>query len=229
MKLLNCLVCHDIVKIDAEWAHCKCEKSCARYAPDNRHAEIFGPSRIMGIDNRDYATTIKDPYYRACWFIIREPNERVFRHNERPNTDEESNSKCDESVIPNRVWVGQLDERATENDLHKVFSKVGDITKIDIVVNRDGTSRGYAFITYNTDEEAQNAIRTLGGQSVNGKEIVVKEVRMKQKDNNRPFYGHANRYQPQNDGGPNVQYRPKRSNFRTPGYAHDPFNPFNDR
>ena len=226
MKLLNCLVCHDIVKIDAEWAHCKCEKSCARYAPDNRHAEVFGPSRVIGIDNRDYATTIKDPYFRAFWFVIREPNERIYRHQERPNTDEETAEKSTGDVVPDKIYVGNLDEHTNEDDLRQTFEKHGAIEEVRIIMTREGTCRGYAFIKFASEQAAEEAIENQNGVVIRGKEVVVKEVRNKNRNNDRPFYGHANKYR--NGGnGPNVQYRPKR-NFRQ-GYVGDPFNPFNDR
>lgn len=226
MKLLNCLVCHDIVKIDAEWAHCKCEKSCARYAPDNRHAEVFGPSRIIGIDNRDYAQTIKDPYFRPFWFVIREPNDRIYRHQERPNTDEESTAKPEDDIVPNKVYVGNLDESTNEDDLRHTFKDAGEIEEVRIIMNREGTCRGYAFIKFSTDQAAEEAIDKLNGVTIKGKEVVVKEVRNKQRSNDRPYYGHANKFRGHYNGAPNVQYRPKRG-FRS-GYANDPFNPFND-
>lgn len=232
MKLLNCLVCHDIVKIDAEWAHCKCEKSCARYAPDNRHAEVFGPSRIIGIDNRDYAQTIKDPYFRPMWFVIREPNDRIYRHQERPNTDEESPVKGAGDVVPDKVYVGNLDEHTTEDDIRQALSRAGEIEEVRIITTREGTCRGYAFVKFAKEESVEEAIENCNGVIIREKEITVKEVRNKPKSNDRPFYGHANKFRNGHGGhsshsGPSVHYRPKRS-FRD-NYVSDPFNPYNDR
>jgi len=227
MKLLNCLVCHDIVKIDAEWATCKCEKSCARYAPDNRHAEVFGPCRILGIDNREYAHTIKDPFFRSNWFVIREPNDRIFRHQDRPNTEEASEKQVDDSVIPNRVFVGQLSEDVTEEDIRAVFDKAGEIEEVKVIINREtGLCRGYAFVTYTNAESAEKAIEEFGDESIKGKPIVVKEVRDKNRGNDRPFYNNANKYRANSFNPNNVSYRPKRQRF---GYVSDPFNPYNNR
>jgi hypothetical protein len=53
MKLLNCIACHDIVRIFREIRMCKCGRSEARYV-NERMAEFTGPARIIGINSLDY-------------------------------------------------------------------------------------------------------------------------------------------------------------------------------
>jgi RNA recognition motif-containing protein len=40
-----------------------------------------------------------------------------------------------------------------------------------------GKSRGFAFVTMSTDEEAQNAISKLNGHSIEGRSLTVNEAR----------------------------------------------------
>jgi RNA recognition motif-containing protein len=40
-----------------------------------------------------------------------------------------------------------------------------------------GKSRGFAFVTMGSDEEAQNAISKLNGQSIEGRPLTVNEAR----------------------------------------------------
>ena len=68
-KLLNCRVCHDVVKIRKSIRICACGKSSARYA-DPRWVEYQGPAQILGILNSEYTGATPEQNYR--WFVIPE-------------------------------------------------------------------------------------------------------------------------------------------------------------
>lgn len=54
MKLLFCLACHDVVKLQvATWRPCQCGRSNGRYLEDGLHGEVVGDTaRVIGVDNR---------------------------------------------------------------------------------------------------------------------------------------------------------------------------------
>jgi len=57
------------------------------------------------------------------------------------------------------VFVGNVDRTATENDLRLLFASCGKIVRATIVKDHaTGTSRGYAFIEFETEEGAQQAL-----------------------------------------------------------------------
>ena len=74
MKLLNCLMCHDVLSLGRETRKCICGRSAARYRKDGVIAEITGPARLLGMINNEYIVSLKAeiiPYkttYR--WFPI---------------------------------------------------------------------------------------------------------------------------------------------------------------
>lgn len=60
------------------------------------------------------------------------------------------------------VFVGGLDRDATEEDLRKVFSKVGMITEVRLLKNPvTHKNKGFAFLRFETVEQARRAIYEL--------------------------------------------------------------------
>ncbi|XP_041118654.1 protein boule-like isoform X2 [Polyodon spathula] len=63
------------------------------------------------------------------------------------------------TVIPNRIFVGGIDFKTNENDLRKFFSHYGVVKEVKIVNDRAGVSKGYGFVTFETQEDAQNILQ----------------------------------------------------------------------
>ncbi|GAB4845052.1 hypothetical protein Ancab_038457 [Ancistrocladus abbreviatus] len=64
--------------------------------------------------------------------------------------------------------------RTTADDLYPLFDKYGKV--VDVFIPRDrrtGESRGFAFIRYKHQDEAQKAVEKLDGKVVDGREIMV--------------------------------------------------------
>src|SRR5213080_2965546 len=77
-----------------------------------------------------------------------------------------------------KLYVGNLPFNTTENELQELFSQAGAVQEVTLMQDRfTGKSRGFAFVTMGSDEEAQNAISKLNGQTVEGRELTVNEAR----------------------------------------------------
>ncbi|XP_043360794.1 protein boule-like [Dermochelys coriacea] len=63
------------------------------------------------------------------------------------------------TVIPNRIFVGGIDFKTNENDLRKFFAQYGCVKEVKIVNDRAGVSKGYGFITFETQEDAQKILQ----------------------------------------------------------------------
>ena len=78
----------------------------------------------------------------------------------------------------NRLYVGNLSFNATETDLMDLFGQAGQVKDVALIQDRvTGKSRGFAFVTMTTDEEAATAISELNGKSIEGRTITVNEAR----------------------------------------------------
>uniref|UniRef100_A0AAX7T7R9 Protein boule-like n=1 Tax=Astatotilapia calliptera TaxID=8154 RepID=A0AAX7T7R9_ASTCA len=65
------------------------------------------------------------------------------------------------NVIPNRIFVGGLDYRVNERDLRHIFSQHGTVKEVKIVLDHSGVSRGYGFVTFETQEDALKIINNV--------------------------------------------------------------------
>jgi len=108
-----------------------------------------------------------------------------------------------------KLYVGNLPFNTTENELQELFSQAGAVQEVTLMQDRfTGKSRGFAFVTMSSDEEAQNAISKLNGQSIEGRSLTVNEARPREQ---RPpggggrGYGGGGGYGGRREGG-----RPRR-------------------
>lgn len=51
-------------------------------------------------------------------------------------------------IVPNRIFVGGICPKATTDDLAALFRKYGAVTTVKIVVDQNGSSKGYGFVTF---------------------------------------------------------------------------------
>src|SRR2546430_6335034 len=77
-----------------------------------------------------------------------------------------------------KLYVGNLSFNTTENELQELFSQAGAVQEVSLMQDKfTGKSRGFAFVTMGSDEDAQNAISKLNGQTVEGRPLTVNEAR----------------------------------------------------
>jgi RNA recognition motif-containing protein len=77
-----------------------------------------------------------------------------------------------------RLFVGGLPYTTTEAELTDLFSQHGTIVSVKIITDKfSGRSKGFAFVEYEKEEEAQKAIEALNGTDMGGRKIIVNEAR----------------------------------------------------
>ncbi|XP_024983343.1 heterogeneous nuclear ribonucleoprotein Q isoform X1 [Cynara cardunculus var. scolymus] len=72
------------------------------------------------------------------------------------------------------IFVGGLDKDATEEDLRKVFSEVGEVSEVRLMMNAQSKkNKGFAFLRFATVEQAKRACVELKNPVVHGKQCGV--------------------------------------------------------
>ncbi|MBI4876197.1 MAG: RNA-binding protein [Acidobacteria bacterium] len=91
-----------------------------------------------------------------------------------------------------RIFVGNLDFSAREDELRQLFESYGAVDSVRILTDRDtGRSRGFGFVEMATDSEADAAISALDSRDWNGRALRVNEALPKTEGGGggRPFGG----------------------------------------
>ncbi len=75
-------------------------------------------------------------------------------------------------VTTDRLYIGNLSYDATESDLFELFNGVGKVQNAEVVVNsRTQRSKGFAFITMASIDEAKRAVAELHGKEFMGRAL----------------------------------------------------------
>ncbi|KAL4401865.1 RNA binding protein [Malassezia pachydermatis] len=73
-----------------------------------------------------------------------------------------------------KVYVGNLSWSTTDDGLAQAFSPYGQLTDYIVMKDREtGRSRGFGFVTFMTQQEADAAIMALNEQELDGRRIRV--------------------------------------------------------
>jgi hypothetical protein len=79
-----------------------------------------------------------------------------------------------DSVVSDRLYIGNLSYDAAESDLFELFNGVGDVRNAEVVVNnRTQRSKGFAFVTMGSTEEARRAVAELHGKDFMGRPLQI--------------------------------------------------------
>ena len=80
-----------------------------------------------------------------------------------------------------KLFVGNLPYDISEADLMDAFAPFGTVMTADVMLDRmTGRSRGFAFVTMSSPEEAQKAVEGLHGTPLGGRNLTVNVARPKQ-------------------------------------------------
>lgn len=87
-----------------------------------------------------------------------------------------------------KLYVGSISFNASEEDLVKLFSTIGEVESAKIITDAGtGQSKGFAFIEMAKEEDAKKAISDLNGTSFMERTIMVNEARPKPPREKRDF------------------------------------------
>ncbi|KKQ96361.1 RNA-binding protein [Candidatus Woesebacteria bacterium RIFCSPHIGHO2_12_FULL_42_9] len=77
-----------------------------------------------------------------------------------------------------RLFVGGLPYTATDDELKQFFAVIGDVTSATVITDRySGQGKGFGFVEYADDKDADKAIKELSGKELGGRKIIVNEAR----------------------------------------------------
>ena len=69
------------------------------------------------------------------------------------------------------IFIKNLDQSIDNKALHDTFSAFGNILSCKVVMQENGQSKGYGFVHYETQEAADNAIKSVNGMMMNDQQV----------------------------------------------------------
>lgn len=92
-----------------------------------------------------------------------------------------------------KLYVGSISFQATEEDLKKAFSEVGEVESVNIITDSfTNKSKGFGFVEMVSEEDAKKAVEALNGTTFMNRSIVVNEARP-QRPRERKSFGDSRR------------------------------------
>lgn len=127
-------------------------------------------------------------------------------------------SRDDVSNPGNNLYVTGLSARVVEADLEEFFSQEGKVVDCRIVVDpRSRESRGFAFVTMDTLENADRCVKYLNRSTLEGRIITVEKAKRKRARTPTPgsYLGVRATVRPRSYG----RHRDSHSSRRSPQYS----------
>lgn len=76
------------------------------------------------------------------------------------------------------IYAGNLSYSVTDEDLKEIFGAFGEVSRANVISDREtGRSKGFGFVEMTVDAEAKQAIDSLNGKDVKGRNMNVNEAR----------------------------------------------------
>jgi len=73
-----------------------------------------------------------------------------------------------------KLYIGNMSQETTEQDLRTMFSEAGTVGSVNVITDRQtGKPRGFAFVTMNSQAEAEKAISMFDAKDVNSQTLKV--------------------------------------------------------
>lgn len=93
-----------------------------------------------------------------------------------------------------RLFVGNLSFQTGENDLQDYFAQAGAVTSVNLMLDKmTGRSRGFAFVEFANDADAQKAIEQFHDKDFQGRKITVNVARPREERAPRERFGGGDR------------------------------------
>ena len=79
-----------------------------------------------------------------------------------------------------KLYVGNLSYDVDSSQLQELFGAHGNVVSAEVISDREtGRSKGFGFVEFGSEDEAQAAIAALSGQQHGGRALTVNEAKPK--------------------------------------------------
>ena len=81
-----------------------------------------------------------------------------------------------------KLYVGNLPFETNEDELREMFEQHGPTVSVRVITDREtGRSRGFGFVEFESDDNAEAALQALDGKDMGGRALRVNEAQDKER------------------------------------------------
>jgi cold-inducible RNA-binding protein len=89
-----------------------------------------------------------------------------------------------------KLFVGNLSFNATQEQIQGLFGAHGTVIEVDVIKDKfTNRPRGFGFVTMETQEGAEAAVKALNGKELEGRALTVNVARPREERGPRPGGG----------------------------------------
>jgi cold-inducible RNA-binding protein len=82
-----------------------------------------------------------------------------------------------------KLFVGNISWGVSDDQLQELFAQHGEVEEAIILKDKfSGRSRGFGFVTFVNDEDAEKAIEALNDHELDGRNIAVNEAKPREEE-----------------------------------------------
>ncbi len=87
------------------------------------------------------------------------------------------------------MYVSNLGFHVREEELKQLFASFGEVSSAKIIKDREsGRSRGFGFVTMESDDEAKTAMSSLQDKEVEGRALSISVAREQEKRSRKEIW-----------------------------------------
>jgi cold-inducible RNA-binding protein len=94
-------------------------------------------------------------------------------------------------IMSKKLFVGSLAWATNDESLKNFFSQVGAVESARVIFDRaTGRSKGFGFVEFTNEEDANTAMKELDGKDLDGRPIRISEANAQEErggDDNKRF------------------------------------------
>lgn len=121
------------------------------------------------------------------------------------------------------LFIGDLNVDVDDETLGNAFKDFPSYVQAHVMWDmQTGRSRGYGFVSFNNQEEAQNAMDRMQGSELNGRQIRINWASKRENNNNNTGKGGFGQQRRNNNNGPRGGFRPFSNNMAPPPMGNMP-------
>ena len=125
------------------------------------------------VEKNDNSEITSGDFKQKIYLYVQRAQRREDREKEKREKEDLRRQERARKFQGMNIYIKNLGENVTDDVLRTEFDKYGTITSAKVMYSKDGKSRGFGFVCFSSQDEANKAIAEMQGKTIDMKPINV--------------------------------------------------------